>query len=82
MVPAGVACFVHEVDHVVAGKHGATSAAANVALACWRCNRHTGSDVATLDQEWMPFKFRHPVRANAQPGELPLGGCRVHAKET
>lgn len=40
LLPADVAFFPHEIDHVIALKHGGTTAAANLALACWRCNRH------------------------------------------
>lgn len=49
LLPAEVAFFPHEVDHVVAEKHGGTTDSDNLALACWRCNRHKGSDIASFD---------------------------------
>ncbi|MFN8488260.1 MAG: HNH endonuclease signature motif containing protein [Caldilineaceae bacterium] len=41
--------FSHEVDHIVATKHGGRTEVANLAYACWRCNRHKGTDLASLD---------------------------------
>lgn len=39
----------HEPDHIIAEKHGGTSALANLALACFDCNRFKGSNIASLD---------------------------------
>ena len=39
-----------EVDHVIARKHGGTDDPANLAAACAQCNRHKGTDLATLDE--------------------------------
>jgi 5-methylcytosine-specific restriction endonuclease McrA len=41
----------HEGDHVVAEKHGRTTLEANLCLSCFDCNRHKGSDLASLDVE-------------------------------
>ena len=41
--------YSHEVDHIIALKHGGQSIAENLALACLPCNRHKGSDLATFD---------------------------------
>jgi len=43
------AFFAHEVDHIIADKHGGPTAAHNLALACFDCNRFKGSDIASLD---------------------------------
>jgi hypothetical protein len=32
-------------------KHGGATVEDNLALACWRCNRHKGSDVASFDPQ-------------------------------
>jgi 5-methylcytosine-specific restriction endonuclease McrA len=32
--------FSHQLDHIISRKHGGTSAADNLALACVLCNRH------------------------------------------
>jgi HNH endonuclease len=41
--------YTHEVDHIIAVKHGGESASENLALSCLSCNRHKGSDFATID---------------------------------
>lgn len=51
LISAEVAFFPHEVDHVVAEKHGGATEISNLALACWRCNRHKGSDLTSFDPE-------------------------------
>jgi hypothetical protein len=49
--------FPHEVDHVVAEKHGGATVAENLALTCWRCNRHKGSDLGSFDPQSGAFAF-------------------------
>lgn len=39
----------HQVDHIVARKHGGQTVRENLALACAQCNNNKGSDLATLD---------------------------------
>nr|MDZ8058418.1 HNH endonuclease signature motif containing protein [Nostoc sp. EkiNYC01] len=41
--------YTHEVDHILALKHGGETLAENLALSCLSCNRHKGSDFATID---------------------------------
>lgn len=41
--------FPHEPDHLIALKHGGLSTAANLALACYNCNRFKGTDIASID---------------------------------
>ena len=43
------AFFPHEPDHLIALKHGGQTASANLALACFDCNRFKGSDIASID---------------------------------
>lgn len=62
LLPAGVAFFPHEVDHVIAEKHGGVTEAANLAFTCWRCNRHKGTDLGSFDPDtdtfWLLFQPR------------------------
>lgn len=51
LLPAEVAFFPHEVDHVIAEKHGGTTTLANLAFSCWRCNHHKGSDLTSFDPQ-------------------------------
>ena len=48
-VPENVAFARHEVDHIVAIKHGGLTEEANLALSCAVCNKHKGTDLASLD---------------------------------
>lgn len=41
----------HEVDHIIAEKHGGLTEADNLALSCVLCNKHKGSDLASIDPE-------------------------------
>lgn len=50
-IGAEVAFFPHEVDHVIAEKHGGATDVDNLAFACWRCNRHKGSDLTSFDPQ-------------------------------
>lgn len=50
-------CLIHEddtffgceVDHIISEKHGGATTADNLALACVTCNRHKGSDIASVN---------------------------------
>jgi 5-methylcytosine-specific restriction endonuclease McrA len=44
-----VSIYSHEIDHVIAQKHGGQTVAQNLALACLPCNRTKGSDLTTFD---------------------------------
>jgi len=58
-----VSFYSHEVDHVIALKHGGLTTAENLAFACWRCNSHKGSDLGSFDPETGEFSFLfHPRR--------------------
>jgi hypothetical protein len=41
----------HEIDHVIAVKHGGQTTAENLALCCTVCKRFKGSDIASIDPE-------------------------------
>ena len=44
-------CAPHEIDHIIAEKHGGRTEAENLALSCTLCNKHKGSDLASVDLE-------------------------------
>jgi HNH endonuclease len=79
LLPAEVAFFPHEVDHVIAEKHGGATEIENLAFACWRCNRHKGSDLASFDPQTQTlsplFNPRRQVWAEhfASEGEMIVG---------
>jgi hypothetical protein len=39
----------HEADHMAAAKHHGQTEEANLAWTCFACNRHKGTDVASID---------------------------------
>jgi hypothetical protein len=41
----------HQVDHVIALKHGGETTLDNLALCCTLCNRRKGSDLSSLDPD-------------------------------
>src|SRR6266545_4182255 len=50
-VPESVALVPHEIDHIVAAKHGGEARLENLALCCTLCNKHKGTDLASIDPE-------------------------------
>ena len=56
-IPADVTFYAHEVDHVIALKHGGETIAENLAYACWRCNRYKGTDLGSFDPQTNQFSF-------------------------
>lgn len=57
LLPIKIAFFPHEVDHVIAEKHGGATNADNLAFACWRCNRYKGTDIGSFDPQTGAFSF-------------------------
>jgi hypothetical protein len=51
LMPEIVALVSHEIDHVIAEKHGGQTDEGNLALACTICNKYKGSDLASIDPE-------------------------------
>lgn len=49
LVPEIAVFISHEVDHVIAEKHGGQTEEGNLALACTICNKYKGSDLASID---------------------------------
>ncbi|MEG4630263.1 HNH endonuclease signature motif containing protein [Microcoleus sp. AR_TQ3_B6] len=49
LIHQDVSIYSHEVDHIIALKHGGKTRADNLALSCLSCNRYKGSDLATID---------------------------------
>ena len=41
----------HQIDHVIAEKHGSATSEKNLALACVVCNKYKGSDLSSIDEE-------------------------------
>jgi len=50
-MPETTVFAAHEIDHIIARKHGGRTIADNLALSCALCNKHKGSDVASIDPD-------------------------------
>ena len=50
-IPESHGFVEHQIDHIVARKHGGSSDLRNLALSCALCNRYKGSDIASFDPE-------------------------------
>lgn len=48
-LPQHAARHKHEPDHILPRQHGGATEARNLALICWRCNRHKGPNVGSYD---------------------------------
>ena len=51
LIPDAVSFASHEVDHIIARKHRGHTHENNLALSCVLCNKHKGSDIASIDSE-------------------------------
>jgi len=49
--PEVVTLTSHEIDHIIAEKHGGLTLAENLALSCVLCNKYKGTDLASIDTE-------------------------------
>ena len=69
--------FGCEVDHIISVKHGGTTEAENLAYACAFCNRHKGSDIASLSQRTgLLIHFYNP-RADRWADHFELNGVHI-----
>lgn len=50
-IPESIAFIPHEIDHVIAQKHGGATELDNLAICCAICNKHKGSDLTSIDPE-------------------------------
>lgn len=48
-LPDDIALIPHQPDHIIATKHGGPTHLDNLAYACYACNHHKGSDIASVD---------------------------------
>jgi hypothetical protein len=51
LLPEAYTAHRHEPDHAIARQHGGATVASNLALACLRCNRYKGPNIASVDAD-------------------------------
>ena len=49
LIPSLATFAPHEVDHIIAEKHGGLTEVKNLALSCSLCNKYKGSDLTSID---------------------------------
>jgi hypothetical protein len=69
--------FLHQVDHVVSRKHRGNSILENLAYACILCNRHKGSDIASLDPNIRKAVLLFHPRRDRWADHFRLNGGRI-----
>lgn len=62
LIPDYLSFFPHEIDHIIAEKHGGKTEQNNLAYSCWRCNRNKGTDLGSLDPQTGEFSFLYNPR--------------------
>ena len=77
LFPDAVGFYPHEIDHVVAEKHGGATEVANLAYTCWRCNRHKGTDLGSFDPATHDFSLLYHPRPQSWPEHFALHGAQI-----
>ena len=67
----------HQVDHVIAEKHGGQTSLDNLALSCTVCNRRKGSDIASIDPETGNLVSLFNPRTQQWSDHFRLDGVRI-----
>jgi hypothetical protein len=80
LTPESVVLIPHEIDHVIAQKHGGSSDPDNLALACVLCNQHKGTDIASLDPETRSLTPLYNPRRDIWREHFDLQGSRLLAR--
>ena len=81
-------CHIHsddlflsfEIDHIIAIKHGGTSAIENLAYACPHCNQHKGSDFATLLNDFSEIVVLYNPRTHNWTEHFDISDGEIVAK--
>jgi hypothetical protein len=50
-LPQQLTLLPHQIDHIVARKHGGQTTEENLCVACYRCNVHKGPNIAGVDPQ-------------------------------
>lgn len=79
LIHAAYTAFAHEVDHVIARKHGGATEPDNLAFACAQCNRFKGSDIAAPDPVSGDIVPLYNPRTMNWGGPLSLGWAAHHS---
>lgn len=51
LIPEDATFSPHEIDHIIAEKHGGLTEGDNLALSCTLCNKYKGTDLTSIDPD-------------------------------
>ncbi|MGZ3415716.1 MAG: HNH endonuclease, partial [Isosphaeraceae bacterium] len=71
---------LHTIDHIIAEKHGGTTAAENLALACTLCNSRKGSDLTSIDEQTGAIEPLFHPRRDRWVDHFQLVGGRIEPR--
>lgn len=71
------AASVHQIDHVVAEKHGGPTTLENLAVSCTLCNRRKGSDLSSVDPATAQIVPLFNPRTQVWSDHFRLEGSRI-----
>ena len=77
LIPESSSFATHEIDHIVAEKHGGDTSAANLALSCTLCNRRKGSDLASVDPQTDEAEMLFHPRKQRWSDHFRFEGARI-----
>jgi 5-methylcytosine-specific restriction endonuclease McrA len=70
----------HQPDHVIARKHRGQTESENLAWTCAVCNRHKGSDLASIDEQTVRIVRLYQPRRDRWSRHFRLDGGRIIAR--
>jgi len=77
LLPDSVVLVSHEIDHVIARKHGGRTKVDNLALSCTLCNKYKGSDLTSIDPETGAVVLLYHPRRDRWGEHFQLDGARI-----
>ncbi|MGO9923580.1 MAG: HNH endonuclease [Isosphaeraceae bacterium] len=80
LIPESMTWALHTIDHIIAEKHGGTTAADNLALACALCNSRKGSDCASVDERTGFIEPLFHPRRDRWSDHFQLAGGRIEPR--
>ena len=77
LMPEAVVFAPHEIDHIVAEKHGGSTTVDNLCLACSLCNQRKGSDLTSVHPDTSEVVALFHPRRNAWKDHFCLIAGRI-----
>ncbi len=77
LIHQDLAASTHQVDHVIAEKHGGETEPDNLALSCMTCNRRKASDIGSIDPDTGDLTRLFNPRTQSWTDHFELDGARI-----